>query len=184
MIERSTAIKCPSIAYQLCGTKKIQQLLVDEKILQKYVQTKEEEILLKEVFTGIWDLENNEEMIQNAIKNPEAFVVKPQREGGGNLVHGENMKNFLKSITKEQRKEYILMQRIKPLPFDSMMLREGNIISGKSVSELGIYGCFLGDEKNIILNEYSGYLLRTKLEHHEDGGVASGVANMDSLALK
>eukprot|EP01080_Neovahlkampfia_damariscottae_P003507 gene3507-6155_t len=183
MIERSTAIKCPSIAYQLCGTKKIQQLLTKTDLLEKYV-TKEEGALLKEVFTGIWDLENNDEMIEKAIKNTDLYVVKPQREGGGNLVHGDAMKKFLETITNEQRKEYILMQKIKPLPFDSMMLREGNIISGKSVSELGIFGTFLGDEKKIILNEYAGYLLRTKLEHHEDGGVASGVANMDSLALK
>jgi glutathione synthase len=128
-------------------------------------------------------LENNEEVIEKAIKNPKLYVVKPQREGGGNLVHGEEMKKFLINITKEQRKEYILMQRISPLAFDAMMLREGNILTGKCISELGIYGCFLGDGKKVSLNEYSGYLLRTKMEHHEDGGVASGVANMDSLAL-
>jgi glutathione synthase len=145
--------------------------------------SKEEAMLLKEIFTGIWDLENNEDIIEKAIKDPKLYVVKPQREGGGNLIHGEKMKVFLENITKEQRKEYILMQRISPIGYDGLLLREGKILSGKCVSELGIFGSFLGDGKNIISNRYDGYLLRTKLEKDEDGGVAVGISYLDSLAL-
>ena len=41
MIERSSAIKAPSISYHLCGTKKVQQVLGDESVLSMYVYKKE-----------------------------------------------------------------------------------------------------------------------------------------------
>lgn len=34
-IERSYAIKCPTIAYQLIGLKKIQQVLAEPKVLER-----------------------------------------------------------------------------------------------------------------------------------------------------
>ena len=33
-----------------------------------------------------------------AMKNPEKYVLKPQREGGGNNVYGDDIKPFLESI--------------------------------------------------------------------------------------
>ena len=48
--------------------------------------------------------------------NPARFVVKPQREGGGNNVYGENIPPFLKSIQdSEERNAYILMDRYNHL---------------------------------------------------------------------
>ena len=35
---------------------------------------------------------------ENALKNPEKYVLKPQREGGGNNVYGADIKPFLESI--------------------------------------------------------------------------------------
>lgn len=37
MIERSSAVKCPSISYHLVGTKKVQQELAKPNVLERYI---------------------------------------------------------------------------------------------------------------------------------------------------
>jgi hypothetical protein len=39
------------------------------------------------------------------------------------------------------------------------------------------------DGKRVVSNRADGYLLRTKAARHNDGGVAAGVAVLDSLYL-
>lgn len=41
MIERSRAIKCPTVAYQLAGTKRVQQALYEQATVEKYIQDEE-----------------------------------------------------------------------------------------------------------------------------------------------
>ncbi len=36
--------------------------------------------------------------MQMALENPTRFVLKPQREGGGNNVYGEDVKSHLEKI--------------------------------------------------------------------------------------
>jgi len=178
MIERSSVIKCPSIAYQLCGLKKIQQILTDPKVLMQYVSEHESKLLLP-FFTGIWTLDKKD-IVEDALRNPDGYVVKPQREGGGNLIFGNQLKTLLMNMTDNDVKEYIIMKRIQPKAEDSIIIRDGNVEIGKCISELGIYGAYLGDGKQTLLNKCCGYLLRSKGESVEDGGVASGIASMDS----
>jgi glutathione synthase len=42
-------------------------------------------VKVRSCFAGLWSLEdeNSDEIIKEAIRNPEGFVLKPQREGGG-----------------------------------------------------------------------------------------------------
>lgn len=40
MIERSKAIKCPTVAYQLAGCKRIQQELFRPGVVEKYIDDK------------------------------------------------------------------------------------------------------------------------------------------------
>lgn len=51
------------------------------------------------------------------------------------------------------------------------------------ISELGIFGVFIGDDKKIYMNHTAGSLLRTKNVDDEDGGVVAGVAVLDSVFL-
>ena len=37
-LERSRAIKCPTVGYQLVGTKKIQQVLAEPGVLERYAR--------------------------------------------------------------------------------------------------------------------------------------------------
>jgi glutathione synthetase len=185
IIEESTAIKCPNLAYHLIGAKKMQQVVARPGVLEQFI-TKEEAAKLRTCFTGIYALDDNEHdnaIIQKAINNPQDYVLKPQREGGGNLIHGLAMQELLKTITPQDRQKYILMQRISPKGFNTLIMRDGQFGDGLFISELGIFGLYLGDGKNTLLNECGSYILRTKLENVEDGGVAAGVACVDSLFL-
>lgn len=52
-----------------------------------------------EIFTGLYSLDFNEEgeeAVKMALANPEKYVLKPQREGGGNNVYGTDIPNALK----------------------------------------------------------------------------------------
>lgn len=103
---------------------------------------------------------------------------------------------------------YVLMQRIFPLPQKTAFLRTGSLQVMPSISELGVYGTFLayGDSAvaacaaggakadgtvfaalstvaGVLLSEYGGYLLRTKPDGVDEGGVASGYSVLNSIIL-
>lgn len=94
LMERSTAIKCPSIQYHLAGTKKVQQALAKPGILSRFIDDPRKIELISEIFTGLYSLDDNEEgekAMKMALANPEKYVLKPQREGGGNNVYGADI---------------------------------------------------------------------------------------------
>ena len=69
------------------------------------------------VDAGLWGLDDLEDpetaaVVQQAIDDPDRFVLKPQREGGGNNLYGEAARQKLQ--TKKGLSAYILMQRIRP----------------------------------------------------------------------
>ena len=78
-------------------------------------------------------------------------------------------------------------------------LRNGKLQILPCISELGIYGTYLSygnlpsTANNIdiaiatsipLLNNYGGYLLRTKPEGVDEGGVASGYSVLSSVILE
>jgi len=82
-----------------------------------------------------------------AMKNPDNYVLKPQREGGGNNMYGETMRDFLAKIRNtEERKAYILMDRINPPLQKNYMVRPNapKPVYSDFVSELGIFGVVIG----------------------------------------
>lgn len=94
LIERSTAIKCPSIYYHLAGTKKVQQALARPEMLKRFVSDDSKISLIEGIFTGLYSLDMNEEgeaAVKMVLDNPEKYVLKPQREGGGNNVYGSDI---------------------------------------------------------------------------------------------
>lgn len=52
LIERSKAIKCPSIQYHLSGTKKVQQILAKPGILAKFIDDSNSADRVQEIFAG------------------------------------------------------------------------------------------------------------------------------------
>ena len=117
--------------------------------------------------------------------NPEAYVLKPQREGGGNNIYRDKIPGFLKSLPSEWHyNAYILMELIQPPPLTNSIIREGRVVTGGVVCELGVYGTILWDENGEILeNDEAGWLLRTKGQGVDEGGVAAGFGCVDSVCL-
>ncbi|XP_040575925.1 glutathione synthetase isoform X2 [Lepeophtheirus salmonis] len=190
MIERSLAIKCPSIYYHLAGTKKVQQELSVPGVLERFLGKDNPNIQeIRKLFAGLYPLNLNEEgdrTLEMVLNAPEKFVLKPQREGGGNNIYGSDIKTFFSELKEpKERNAYIVMDRIWP-PITPNYL----IVSGKKdlqiedcVSELGIFGCILGSEDSILFNQQSGHMLRTKSNSSNEGGVASGSGALDSVLL-
>lgn len=118
LIERSMAIKCPCISYHLAGTKKVQEALSRPGVLERFVPSTADAVLLRSCFAGLFGLEEgNVEgalAVKMALERPQEFVLKPQREGGGNNLYGEEMVQALRTMTPDQLAAYILMEKIKP----------------------------------------------------------------------
>ncbi|TVU23908.1 hypothetical protein EJB05_26296, partial [Eragrostis curvula] len=185
LMEESSAIKCPSISYHLVGTKKIQQELAKPNVLERFLDNKEDIAKLRKSFAGLWSLDN-EEIVKSAIEKPDLFVLKPQREGGGNNIYGHDLRDTLVKLQKEQGESlaaYILMQRIFPKASLTPLVRGGVCFEDLTISELGIYGGYLRNKDKVIVNNPSGYLMRTKVSSSNEGGVATGFAVLDSVYL-
>lgn len=117
--------------------------------------------------------------------NPEDYVLKPQREGGGNNFYGsEILEKFNVSNSNSELKSYILMKKIHSLPRIGFLLKQKELKTSGVISELGIYSFLIADDKNILENRYAGYLLRTKNFETNEGGVATGYSVLDSLVYE
>ncbi|XP_021898815.1 glutathione synthetase, chloroplastic [Carica papaya] len=185
LMEQSSAIKCPSIAYHLTGTKKIQQELAKPNVLERFLDNKEEVAKVRKCFAGLWSLDETA-IVQGAIERPDSYVMKPQREGGGNNIYGNDVKETLLRLQKEGSEEdaaYILMQRIFPTVLTTLLMRDGVCLKDQAISELGIYGAYLRNKEKVIMNAECGYLMRTKVSSSNEGGVAAGFAVLDSIYL-
>ncbi|EGR32884.1 hypothetical protein IMG5_067890 [Ichthyophthirius multifiliis] len=186
-IELTKAIKCPSINLKLINFKKIQEVLQKEGVLGKFLQEEKDQEAIKENFAEILDFENEEEQ-QNLIietkKHPEKYVLKPQREGGDNNIYGEKISTFLEKITVQERKNYILMEKIVPQPHICLMVRNREIEAQACVAELGIMSYFIFEGNNIIQSKQGGYLVRSKKYFDDEGGVNAGHSVIDGVMFK
>jgi glutathione synthetase len=195
-IERSHAIKCPSILTQLAGAKKVQQVLATPSAsgsaspLTRFLSDKPTISGLEKTFTNIFPMDDTPAGLEarKIALDPEQckrYVLKPQREGGGNNTYRSAIPPFLKSLPESHWKSFILMELITPPPVHNMILRNGNVEQGGVICELGVYGtCLWNSEgRKVLWNKKAGYLLRTKGDQSEEGGVAAGFGAMDSCLL-
>ncbi|KAI9597537.1 glutathione synthase [Syncephalis fuscata] len=187
MLEQSRAVKCPSIAYQLAGAKKVQQVLAAPGMLERFFPNDPEACRrMMASFAGMYSLDDTEEGVKTlemALATPDDFVLKPQREGGGNNIYGQDIPPLLNTLSVNERSAYILMDLIRPPQLHNWLVRDGKATVANVVSELGIYGIWLRHDDHLVLNEPAGHLLRTKSEDTQEGGVATGYAVIDSPLL-
>ena len=90
------------------------------------------------------------QVIETVRKSPDRFVVKPQREGGGNNIYGAEINPFLDTIVGTPEQDaYIVMDKIAPPISTNYMVRPmvDKPMLVKTISELGIFGYCIGDEK-------------------------------------
>ena len=146
-------------------------------------------------FAPIYPLDKSDAGVEarNLATNPESadmYVLKPQREGGGNNIYRKTIPEFLKSLPEPYWPAYILMEMIEPPALRNVILRNGEVQKGGVIGELGVYGVCLwkngtGQSKagEVLENWEAGYLLRTKGHQSEEGGVAAGFGAVDSCCL-
>ncbi|XP_031566892.1 glutathione synthetase-like [Actinia tenebrosa] len=189
LLERSLAIKSPTAALHLVGTKKVQQVLAEPGVLERFISDEASLRRIKKTFTGLYTLDEGpegEQTVKMALQDPEKYVLKPQREGGGNNFYGDDIKTTLNKMKNaHERSQYILMDKIRPPSFKNYIIRpelEKPVLTDV-ISELGIFGVLISLGDKVLVSKEVGHLMRTKSIEHQDGGVASGRANLDSPYL-
>lgn len=189
LMERSRAVKCPDIGTHLAGTKKVQQELARPGVLERFFPEEPQVAAqIRATFAGLHTLDMGPEgdrTVEMALAEPDKFVLKPQREGGGNNIYGAEICRVLERVRgSSERTAYILMEKIQPRPLHNYLLRQGAELRLSScLSELGVFGAYVRHGSEMVLNKCVGHLLRTKSSEHSDGGVAAGVAVLDNPLL-
>ena len=183
MLEASTAVLVPEASMQLAGTKKIQQVLADYSILSEFVPESVAD-QLKAYFAMMFGLEEEVEgrpAREFLAENAEQYVLKPQREGGGNNVYGAEIKDFLTSLPTSEDRAWIAMKRIEAETAESLLVVQEQAQSRQSISELGIFGLLRAQSGDLRMNMPVGHLVRTKASDVNEGGVVAGYACLNSL---
>ncbi|KAJ0061006.1 hypothetical protein NL108_004723, partial [Boleophthalmus pectinirostris] len=148
MIERSLAVKCPDIATHLAGTKKVQQVLSQPGVLERFFPEEPHAVeQIRATFTRLYSLDMGPEgdrAVEMAIADPEHFIMKPQREGGGNNIYSQDISKVLKELKGPERSAYILMEKILPIPSPNILLRRDKPPTiCDCLSELSMYGAYV-----------------------------------------
>ena len=192
-LERSAAIKCPSILTHIAGCKKVQQVLATPSSthLERFLPSPADCAAVRATFAAMYPLDDSPaghraKALATSPAESQRFVLKPQREGGGNNVYRGAIPPFLAGLGGEARwRGYVLMELIEPPAQRNTILREGRTQTGEVVCELGVFGTCLWRRSSgeVLRNEEAGYLLRTKGRESEEGGVAAGFGAIDSVAL-
>ena len=183
MLEASSAVLVPEASMQLAGTKKIQQVLADSSILSEFVPESVAD-QLKAYFAMMFGLEEEVEgrpAREFLAENAEQFVLKPQREGGGNNVYGAEIRDFLTSLPTSEDRAWIAMKRIEAETAESLLVVQEQAQSHQSISELGIFGLLRAQSDDLRINMPVGHLVRTKASNVNEGGVVAGYACLNSL---
>lgn len=169
-----------------------QQDLARPGVVERYAASAADAQLLRSFFAGLWGLEDlasspeTQAVVDDAVAHPERYVLKPQREGGGNNHYGEALRDKLaaaRSAGGAGLGAYILMQRIQPPVHRSIMVRLGAAVEADTLSELGVYSTYVRRGDRVLLSAEAGTLVRTKAATSDEGGVASGYAVLDSPLL-
>ena len=138
LLERSRAINCPTIALQLAGSKKIQQILTQDGVLEEFLCNPKRRLVfgidevkaLRDTFMAMWSLEVSADSVtpdheaaqagkeqygvRRAREKASSLVLKPQREGGGNNIYKDDIPEFLDKLDPAERQAWIAMELITP----------------------------------------------------------------------
>ena len=189
MIELSTAIKCPNVDTFLCTFKVFQYYLQKPEIMKKFIS---EDLIANDIrrfFVKIFYVndmteEEKKTVFKEIREDIGKYIIKPQKEGGGNNYYNEDILKILPSEGDESNisevlKHSMIMERINPPEYDTLVLFNNTLVKQNCVSEISVYGIILSDDEKVILNESVGFLLRTKEKSNQEGGVLVGFSSID-----
>lgn len=186
-IERSRAIKCPSLLCHLATFKKVQQQLAFPGVLEHFLdEQKAAEIRL--TFAAMYPMDESEQgkLGRKLALDPKLaanHVLKPSLEGGGNNVYGEEIPLFLRRTPERLWHTFILMELVKSPSQNGMLMSMRGIYAGPILSELGILGTCLwrtGEQGEISRNEQVGWTFKSKDADVAEMSVVKGYGCFDS----
>lgn len=186
-IEQSRAIKCPTVRSQLAGCKIVQAYLTKENIVEKFIN---DDNLVKDIrstFASMFTFDDSETLEKNIDllrQNSHGYVLKPNREGGGNNKYDNQILDVIEN-EKDHLNYYIAMEKIIPPKCKTCLIKPNgkHVLHVECINEIGIYGTMVTnvDTNEEYVNEVTGYLVRTKTTDTNEGGVATGYSVLDCL---
>jgi glutathione synthase len=194
-LEKSRAIKSPSILSHLTGFKKVQQALAMPGALERFLSP-EEAAKLSRNFAPMYPLDDspsgkNARKLALDPKTARDHVLKPSLEGGGHNVYGEEIVAFLNQTPEELWHSYILMEKITSPLLNNFMMSSRGLYEGSVISELGIFGVCLWKQvqdgerarAEMVTELAPSWSLRTKDASVDEMSVVKGYGCFDSPAL-
>ena len=190
-----------------------QHLFAEDALLRKFSPDADEAQVLRNFMVPHYELSHVWEgaatergrairaLVDDAIARPQNWVVKTLREGWGFILEGDRMKQQLEALVAAVAasasaaaaaaadlhtfaQTHLLVYRIRSPSHAGAMMRAGVMAQYADLeSELGTYGAIFSDGHKVLFNVECGYLLRTKSKSQQGGGVMSGVASLDVVAL-
>ena len=191
LIELSTAIKVPDINTFLTTFKVFQYELSKPHVMKHYCDN---ELIINDIlrfFGGIYYIkdmndEAKKELFSKIKSDPTKYILKPMREGGGNNVYGDKLKELIPEEGNEPGdllKVSVIVDKIDSAVHESIVLRNEKISVQNSVSEFSIYGIVLSNENIFEINKSSSFLVRTKNKDEIEGGIMEGAGAVDLPCL-
>lgn len=190
-LERSRAIKCPSVLCHLSTFKKVQQGLAMPGTLTRFL-SRDSAARIEKTFVPLYPLDESD-LGQSAralacnVTTAAKHVLKPSLEGGGHNIYRDDIPEFLEDIPESLWHTYILMELINPPVQDNILLSQRGLYSGPVISELGIFGVCLwrstAHGPDLIENFSAGWSFKTKTKETNEMSVIKGYGCFDSPCL-
>ena len=120
LIEKSSAIKCPDVYTQITNLKYFQYLINKPETWNHFNFPKEVYEANIQTFCEMKtmaDFNNSRQELRNHILangGYDAYVLKPQREGGANNFFGDDIDRVIDEFNDDELTSHILMKRINP----------------------------------------------------------------------
>ncbi|KAL3088511.1 hypothetical protein niasHS_009962 [Heterodera schachtii] len=210
IIERSTAIKAPSLIAALAHSKIVQQVLSEPGMVERFFPNPEEAPLIKAIrdtYAKMWRIEENEnneqfsEIIERVKKQPNNFVMKLteyalwdafNKDEVKKIYLGEEILETLSNFEADKRRAYILMEKLRPKSVKNHIVwaedveeSSGGDFFEEVTPELGIFGTLLGNiaTGEVLHNAQIGHKLRTKLASANACGIENVKTAYDTTYL-
>jgi glutathione synthetase len=204
-LERSRAVKCPTVADQLSGMLRILLTLADPKVLDAFASDDASTTAISAVMSG-WhlltapgfdsagpdpglghgdrrgSLHGQGTMLRRVLDAPEEYVLQACVGRGSHVMVGGDLVDHLLTLAPCDRPLHVLQERARPPMRRNYFVQNTSVVLGNAVSELGVFGAVLADGAEVLHASVLGHVLRSTMTDL-DGGMSSGLAVLDSPFL-
>jgi len=123
------------------------------------------------------------EVYQKALANPENYVMKPQKEGGGNNLYFDAIRKKLLEVDNPELKTYQLMDRIRPPLVRSYKAVYGKVKEVLGFTEFGICSSIIAELKDgeITIHDemIAGMFFKNKDSNVAEAEICKGTGTVD-----